>query len=167
MSTESLRAGERIRFLIERDGKICHFPGCRNPTAFSNSNRATTDHWIPVSKGGEDIPENWRLMHQRCNQLKADRLVLPNGTLEPVIRNTKPVKIQKRDPCEECYDGRLLLEDETCTMCGSGPMPAKFPRYRQKVPKECDHLTFFCWACTLGFVEREQAYSNVFGTEGI
>lgn len=160
-----LRARQRIEFLIERDGKVCRIPGCKNPNVFTEKNRPTTDHRHPLSKGGPDTPDNWQLSHEKCNQMKADRLILEDGTLEPVVRKTKPIKAHKKDPCEECMEGRLLLEGEECYLCGSGPQPASFPKYRQKTPKECDHSDFFCWACTLGFVERESAASDVFGVE--
>ena len=164
--TVKLRAGERIQFLIERDGKVCRLPSCKNPTAFSHNNPPTTDHWIPVSKGGEDIPSNWVLMHMRCNSLKADRLVMEDGTLEPIERTLKPAKVQKRPPCEECMEGRLLLQDEICPYCGSEPQPKVAPRWAQKTPKECSHSgSDHCWMCFLGFVNRTPASSDVFGID--
>lgn len=163
---EKMRAGERIQFLIERDGKVCRIPGCKRPTAFSNSNKPTTDHTIPLSKGGPDTPDNWKLAHEKCNQYKADRLILEDGTLEPIIRKVKEPKAPKRSPCEECMEGRLLLEDENCPLCGIGPMPAKYPRYAQKNSKDCPHAgSSHCWLCVLGFVERVPASSDVFGLE--
>ena len=154
------RAKERMEFLIDRDGLVCRIPECHRPEVFTKKDFPTVDHIIPRAKGGTDDYENLQIGHVSCNQRKADRLVLPDGTLEPVVRNTKPVKIQKRDPCEECYEGRLLLFGEECSVCGSGPMPAKFPKYRQKVPKECDHRIYHCFACVIGIYEREPAATD-------
>lgn len=160
-----LRARQRIEFLIERDGMVCRIPGCKNPYAFTDKNRPTTDHIHPLSKGGADTPDNWQLSHEKCNQLKADRLILEDGSLEPVVRNSKPPKVQKKPPCNECMEGRLLLEGEECPVCGIGPQPVVFPRYLQRDSKDCDHSVHHCKWCVIGIYERTPASSDVFGVD--
>lgn len=54
--------------LIQKYGAICYY--CTNP--FLSMKDITFDHWIPVSKGGLDELENYRLAHYDCNQLKDD-----------------------------------------------------------------------------------------------
>lgn len=158
----SMRGQERIDFLIQRDGKRCRFPGCKKPTFFDNSRyRPTVDHKVPKSKDGSDSPDNWILMHQVCNNLKSDRILYEDGTLERLTRKPKPVKVVHRSPCELCYDGRLLLKDETCPDCGSPPQPQKFPKWAQRSHKECDHSEYHCWYCVLGFVERKSALETI------
>lgn len=151
-----MRAKERIDFLIQRDGKVCKLPGCKRPTAFSQDNYPTTDHWIPISKGGADEPSNWVLMHRRCNEIKADRLILPDGTLEKLPSKERPARVEHRPPTECCYEGRALLEGEICEDCGSEPQPKSFPRWKQRNTKECDHDFYHCWLCVLGFEERKK-----------
>jgi len=160
-----LRARARIEFLIQRDGKVCRIPGCKNPTVFNEKNRPTTDHIHPLSKGGPDTPDNWQLSHEKCNQMKADRLILEDGTLEPIFRKTKPQKIAKKDPCQECMEGRLLLEGETCPVCEIGPQPVTFPKYLQREAKDCDHSYYHCRWCVIGVYERTPASSDVFGLD--
>lgn len=54
--------------LITKYGGICYI--CGDP--FNNSKEITFDHWQPISKGGADDIENYRLAHFKCNNLKAD-----------------------------------------------------------------------------------------------
>lgn len=155
-----MRARQRIEFLIERDGKICKLPGCKRPTAFSVDNYPTTDHIIPVSKGGPDEPSNWQLAHRLCNERKADRLILPDGTLEPLPTKSKPARVVHRPPTECCFEGRLLVGDEICPDCGSEAQPKTFPKWKQRGTKDCDHDYYHCWLCVLGFVDRKKKEIN-------
>lgn len=154
-SVEKMRAAEIVQALISRDGDKCQFPGCKDPYNFSNSNIRTIDHVIPRSKGGPDSMSNFALMHRVCNNIKSDREYLPDGTLEPLNRKPEKIKVEKRPPCDTCFEGRALLAGEVCEVCGSDPQPKNFPKYMQRTPKECDHDDHFCWACNLGFVERK------------
>lgn len=52
--------------LIAKYGSQCYL--C--PNKFDKMQDITFDHWIPLSKGGEDTLENYRLAHYECNQLK-------------------------------------------------------------------------------------------------
>ena len=54
--------------LIAKYGSMCYL--CDLP--FETIKDITFDHWEPLSKGGEDSLENYRLAHFVCNQLKAD-----------------------------------------------------------------------------------------------
>lgn len=154
---------ERIAIITERDGPNCYFPDCGKP--FIRQDDITFDHWIPQSKGGTWHVDNLRLMHKRCNALKGDRMPNPDGTLPPLPRELRPQAVDKstRIPvCDTCASGRLLLKDEICEICGSGPQPASHPKYLQRKPAECEHgwgenPEEFCWYCTLGFVERKPA----------
>jgi len=57
---------ERVLELIERSPYECSECG--------GSNELTVDHIIPVSKGGDDSPDNLQWLCQRCNSKKGARL---------------------------------------------------------------------------------------------
>ena len=50
-----------VRFLLVRDGGFCTICG-----ALLN-NQISIDHIIPVSRGGLDLLDNFRLVHLKCN----------------------------------------------------------------------------------------------------
>lgn len=52
--------------LIAKYGSNCYL--CLE--AFKTAKDITFDHWMPLSKGGADDLENYRLAHSSCNQLK-------------------------------------------------------------------------------------------------
>lgn len=52
--------------LIAKYGSVCYLCG----EVFKSMKDITFDHWLPLSKGGEDILENYRLAHKDCNHLK-------------------------------------------------------------------------------------------------
>lgn len=52
--------------LISKHGSVCYLCEAK----FEKMKDITFDHWIPVSKDGEDKLENYRLAHADCNQLK-------------------------------------------------------------------------------------------------
>lgn len=54
--------------LIAKYGAICYLCG----EMFKKSKDITIDHWIPLSKGGEDNVTNYRLACKICNKIKAD-----------------------------------------------------------------------------------------------
>ena len=164
------RAKDVLDILIERDGLHCYIPECKNPDYFPHYDPPNIDHTVPLSRSGTNTWDNMRPAHVSCNSRKADRLILPDGTLEPTGKMPKPAKVPHRDPTDCCYEGRLLLEGEVCFDCGSEPQPKKYPRWAQKSSKECTHSRMdHCWLCVLGFVERVPASSDVFGLnpEGI
>jgi 5-methylcytosine-specific restriction endonuclease McrA len=53
--------------LIAKYGAVCHL--CHRPITLKD---LTFDHWVPVSKGGADTLDNYRLAHDHCNQMKAN-----------------------------------------------------------------------------------------------
>jgi 5-methylcytosine-specific restriction endonuclease McrA len=56
--------------LIQKYGSVCYL--CGEP--FVSAKDITFDHWEPLSKGGSDLLDNYRLAHDGCNQLKAAML---------------------------------------------------------------------------------------------
>lgn len=52
--------------LIAKYGSVCYL--CQEP--LESAKDITFDHWEPLSKGGLDELENYRLAHFECNQLK-------------------------------------------------------------------------------------------------
>ena len=54
--------------LIKKYGNICYI--CEEP--FKSLKDITFDHYLPLSKGGFDLLDNFRLAHFGCNQLKAN-----------------------------------------------------------------------------------------------
>jgi 5-methylcytosine-specific restriction endonuclease McrA len=54
--------------LIAKYGNECYL--CKKP--IGTIKEITFDHWQPLSKGGLDTLENYRLAHWSCNHLKAD-----------------------------------------------------------------------------------------------
>lgn len=160
----------RIREIESRDGPNCFYPPCGKP--FKTKEEITFDHWIPQSKGGTwDLP-NLRLMHKRCNAIKGDDMPLPDGTLPEKKRelNSAERRAQRRavrvEVCNTCMSGRILLEGEECPVCGSGPMPRRFPQSLKKPSPQCDHNVHWCWACSIGLVDRVPAIASVLNAEG-
>jgi len=54
--------------LVNQYGGVCYL--CSSP--FETMKDITIDHWQPLSKGGKDELENYRLAHFGCNLLKDD-----------------------------------------------------------------------------------------------
>ena len=175
-----LSRAELISALVERDGTKCQFPGEEHELNFNGEGKeeVTIDHHKPQSwclKNGWTVHEIWdlsnlRLFCKRHNALKGDRLPNPDGTLPPLPKETLGIfytradKSGRVDVCDTCESGRLLLEGEHCEICGSGPQPGTYPRYKQRSPKDCDHHIFHCWYCLVEKPElRTRAYEDVFG----
>jgi hypothetical protein len=169
---------EIVARLKERDGLLCQHPDCGKPMDFDGTENGptyrTVDHWIPQSYGlahGWTLEQTWamdnlKLMHKRCNAKKADLVPNEDGTLPPRAVKVKAVaKAERPAICDTCMSGRILLVGETCPDCGSGPQPAVAPRSMQMSPKDCDHSTFHCWMCFLGFVTRTAAIVTVLDGE--
>lgn len=53
--------------LINKYGGICYI--CGEP--FKSKKDITIDHYLPISRGGFDELENYRLAHLECNQMKS------------------------------------------------------------------------------------------------
>ena len=160
------RSREYVDQLIKRDGLKCQLYFCKMPFKFDISDITsdlypTIDHVVPKAAGGTDDLDNLVIAHRVCNARKAARLYLPDGTLEPTITKTQKEKVVKKQPCKKCMEGRNLTAGQICPLCGLGPRPLKYPRYKQKSVSECDHTSQdnFCWACLLGFVDRKGTIS--------
>lgn len=160
MAIKVLTRQERIEILTERDGPDCFF--CKEP--FVSQEDITFDHWIPQSRGGTWEISNLRLFHKRCNALKGDTVPIDDKTVIVNKRvstfRTKAVKRSQRpDLCQRCENGRSLGPMESCNVCGSGPMPERFPRWAKARSPECDHADFWCWACSIGLIQRQEVIS--------
>jgi 5-methylcytosine-specific restriction endonuclease McrA len=74
---EVMKRGERIQVdaLVLRDGFDCQI--CHEPIDWSKrgSRRLSpsVDHIVPISKGGEHVYENCRMVHFGCNAKKGNR----------------------------------------------------------------------------------------------
>jgi 5-methylcytosine-specific restriction endonuclease McrA len=172
---------EMLTALIARDGTKCMYPGCGNELDFSvteGPREVTIDHHIPQSKAYEmdwtfeqvwDL-SNLKLMEKRCNAKKGDLMPNADGTLpEKAVRTFKyrrDARLQRPEVCTSCNSGRNLGEDEWCNACGSGPMPLRYPKWRQLKPSECDHDLFYCVACTVYFPEKRRSALDALLTGG-
>ena len=66
---------KKIRYLLKRDGPLCHYCGNRLATDPDErgeplDNQITLDHIVPRSRGGTDHLENFVLSCPGCNQWK-------------------------------------------------------------------------------------------------
>lgn len=73
------RSLELLRQLFHEAKSLCAF--CQQKTFFPSmlpytkyKNTATLDHYVPVTKGGKDERENYRLACNDCNSRKSDML---------------------------------------------------------------------------------------------
>lgn len=63
---KSLRRRWEKNHLIAKYGAICAL--CGKP--FKSKKDITIDHHVPISRGGFDLLENYRLAHDGCNKMK-------------------------------------------------------------------------------------------------
>ena len=162
--TDRLSRPERLSILVARDGTDCMHPDCGRPLDFSVTEgplEVTEDHWMPQSEAyalGWTYEEVWhtdnlRLMHKKCNAKKGNLIPLEDGTLPEKPGRTFKYRRDKRaerpEVCTQCNAGRNLGEEEWCNACGSGPQPARYPKWRQMKSSECDHDLFYCVTCTI------------------
>jgi hypothetical protein len=162
--------------LMERDGYRCMFPGCTQDfdSDPNDKHSISLDHIYPQVRAKadgwtyEEINDisNLQLMGRSCNAKKGDLVYNEDGTL-PFVAHTRSIKLPRPEDCDNCMNGRLLLEYEICEYCGSDPQPRSFPKYAQKTPKECSHgwtnPQDHCWMCVAGHAERAPASRTVFG----
>lgn len=68
-----IQAGRRLS-VLEADNWICHL--CNLPTnrdaIYPSNDYPVIDHVVPLSKGGEHAPSNWKTAHSLCNMRKGD-----------------------------------------------------------------------------------------------
>lgn len=176
-----LSRDDMVSALVERDGTRCMHPDCDHELDFkakNNKHEVTLDHWMPVSKAREigwtedEIwsLDNLSLMCKASNAKKGDLLPNADGTL-PVkktrsFKYRRDVRAQRPEVCTSCNSGRNLQEDEWCNSCGSGPMPLRYPKWRQMQPKDCDHDLFYCWVCTIDKPESRRSVLDTLLTGG-
>ena len=160
MSTLTKR--DKIQLIKQRDGVLCFI--CKK--SFGDE-KPTIEHWIPRSAGGSDELDNLRITHKKCNVMKSDTIPNPDGTL-PIRPKRVPYYKRRNDRreildkfCYDCEGGRRLAEGEFCSVCGSPPGPPENPRYLKRRSPECDHNIFWCWACSIGIVEKKSAAQNL------
>lgn len=169
---------EAIEILRVRDGYfcwICHVLDRDDVAAFKSNEIPTLDHWIPKSAeywddkivGSWDHVDNLRLAHRKCNTWKSDLIPNEDGSLPMKKRRIKPAEKRKQKKeiqdsiCYVCNAGRNLGAGETCAQCGSTAGPVHAPHYLKKRSTECDHDAYWCWACSIGIVERQSAIMNL------
>lgn len=150
---------EKVQTIIDRDGPECFL--CKEP--FSKKQPMTLDHWIPRSAGGTDEISNLRIAHRKCNTLKSDLIPVDDKTVplrEVGVKRRKKEHLRTEIMgrfCGVCENGRLLNEYQICSKCGSFPGPEHNPRFLKRKAPECDHGVFWCWACSIGIVNRKEA----------
>lgn len=152
---------ELVAALIERDGDECAY--CHRD--FSVRER-TIDHVFPQSRAfaeGWSYEEVWDLSNLKlackpCNAKKGDQLLNEDGTIPRrrtrTFRYRRDKRAMRAEICTSCSAGRDLGPDEVCASCGSGPMPERFPRWAKMPANDCDHEAFWCWACSIGIIDR-------------
>ena len=164
IAEQRAKRSELLAALIERDGDHCRY--CNRD--FSKRER-TIDHVYPQSKAFADgwtyeqvwSLDNLALACKPCNAKKGDRILNDDGTIpkrdERTFRYRRDKRAQRPEICTSCNSGRDLGPDEICASCNSGPMPERFPRWAKVKSSECDHELFWCWACSIGVIERAEA----------
>jgi len=153
-----------VETLKSRDGDSCFI--CKEEFVDESP---TLDHWIPLAHGGRDEIENLRLAHRKCNTEKADRIPNEDGTIpERGINSFDRHRMKRMNKkklkekiCRVCEDGRLLAKDNLCRVCGARPGPEHAPHYLKRPSNICDHNLNWCWACSIGIVDRKSALANL------
>jgi hypothetical protein len=154
---------DAIEILSERDGYHCFI--CKGE--FEVNEYPTLDHWVPRAAGGSDKVANLRLAHRKCNTLKSDTVPLDDGTLPMKKKRVKPAdrrrakKEIQESICYHCNNGRKLSLGDNCGHCGAQAGPLRAPHYLKRKTTDCDHDRYWCWACSIGIVERRSALLNL------
>lgn len=164
---EKIGRAELLAALRERDGDKCQHPDCGSMLDFSILDgplEVTIDHWIPQWYGRENdwtYEEIWdlsnlKLMHKKCNAKKGDLLPNEDGTLpEKAVRKfryRRDKRATRAGFCEVCQNGHNLAADEICASCGGNAQA--YPRWAKVKVPDCDHELLWCWACSIGVIER-------------
>lgn len=157
--------------LIERDGDECRY--CHRD--FRERER-TIDHVYPQSKGfaeGWSYAEVWDLSNlalacKPCNAKKGDQLLDEDGNIPKRTGRTFRYRRDRRAnrpdaPCATCDNGHNLFIGEHCAQCGVSAQ--NFPRDAKVRSSECDHAITWCWACSIGVVERKGSLEMLFGID--
>ena len=167
---QKLERSEIIEALHVRDGDRCAYPECGTKLDFSiteGPHEVTIDHWSPQHFGknnGWTYEQIWdlsnlKLMHKKCNAKKGDRVPDANGDLpERVVRKfryRREKRSERPELCTACDNGHNLMVGEVCASCGCDAQ--RFPRWAKVKVQECDHEVMWCWACSIGVIERPSA----------
>src|SRR6478609_3396352 len=170
---EKVARNDMLAALRKRDGDTCQFPKCSGNLDFSIKDgplEVTIDHWMPQHYGnlnGWTYEEIWdlsnlKLMHKKCNAKKGDLIPNEDGTLpERAVRKfryRRDKRAGRPDVCVECDNGHNLLIGEFCASCGHDAQ--RFPRWAKVNANECSHDITWCWACSIGIVERENSIAT-------
>ena len=155
---------ETIEILKSRDGDSCFI--CKKEFI---DEFPTIDHWIPLAHGGGSEIENLRLAHRKCNTEKADRIPNEDGTIPEKnltsLQRYRAKRVNKKklkeQICRICENGRKLQEYDICRVCGSHAGPKHAPHYLKRPSHLCDHNINWCWACSIGIVDRKSALDNL------
>jgi len=155
---------EVISIIKNRDGDFCFI--CKKEFI---EEPPTIDHWIPKAHGGKDDVENLRITHRKCNTEKADRIPNEDGTIpEKNLTNMQRYNLKKEHKkklkekvCHICENGRKLKKYDTCRVCGSEAGPKHAPHYLKRPANLCDHNLNWCWACSIGIVNRKSTLDNL------
>lgn len=157
---------EIIERLIARDGLVCQFPTNNHPLNLDDEGpkEVTLDHHFPqwwCKEQGWSIEEIWdlsnlKLMCKAHNAKKGDRIPNEDGSLpeRPTkrFRYRRDKRAGRPELCEECNNGHDLAPDEICASCGCDAQ--RFPRWAKVSVPDCDHELLWCWACSIGVIER-------------
>lgn len=163
-----LPRAEIIEIVTARDGYQCYL--CPEPFSELRGMEMTLDHVLPLSKGGTWAVDNIKFAHRKCNQEKADRIFLEDGSLEPrEIRLGYAQRKQNKEQilanfCELCENGRMLEPEEYCPDCFRGATP--YPQTTKRKPSECTHSGYdWCWMDACGLIDRIPAFVYVLDGE--
>jgi 5-methylcytosine-specific restriction endonuclease McrA len=163
---------ELVLALIDRDGDECRY--CHRD--FRQRER-TLDHVYPQSKAfaeGWTYEQVWDLDNlalacKPCNAKKGDQLLDEDGNIPK--RNTRTFRYRRDkranrpdEPCGYCDNGHNLFIGENCAQCGVNAQ--NFPRSAKVKAPDCDHAVTWCWACSIGLIERKGAIEMLFGMNG-
>ena len=159
--------------LVARDGTLCQYPGKEHEldfTAEEGPQQVTLDHFIPQayckSEGWTHEQthgiDNLKLMCRKHNAAKGDLSPNEDGTLPEKTTRTFRYRRDKRaarpDLCMQCDNGHNLLVGEFCASCGCDAQ--RFPRWAKVKANECSHDITWCWACSIGIIERESSIAT-------
>lgn len=169
--TKKTRA-ELVDELIQRDGLVCKYPGDEHSLSFNSTGKdeITIDHFMPQywcknnNWTQEEIWDlsNLKLMCKKHNAKKGDLIPNDDGTLPEKVTRKFRYRRDKRagrpDYCDQCDNGHNLLIGEYCASCGCDAQ--RFPRWAKVRVPECDHELSWCWACSIGVIERAPAFET-------
>lgn len=71
----SKRRAAKRRRIADEQGWLCHWCGIPMADQSMLPHSATTDHLIPLSKGGSNRRENLVAACKQCNEMRADNIV--------------------------------------------------------------------------------------------